>query len=349
VSAANRRERYSIDVPWSTIFKLIAAVALVWLWLQLYELVLVVAVALILSVALHPVVSRVERFGLPRWLAATGISFLIAAAIAFFVWATWSQMTDQATYLAKQLDETGRHVITALPSWMRDAVESSGGTTATSFAATHLLALARSVSYAVTITVLAFILMVYLLIEGRQTRDWLLGFAPRSQMPRISRTFAASQTVIYGYVAGNVITSICATVFMLVVFTVLGVPAALLLALLTGLFDVIPVIGSIIPAIPAVLLALTVSTTTAVLVVVAHIVYNSIENYLIGPWAYGGRLRLSNLAVILALVVGGELGGVIGALIALPIAALYPAIEQIWLRDEVGEDTIRRHRAVEGR
>jgi len=157
------------------------------------------------------------------------------------------------------------------------------------------------------------------------------------------------RSVIFGYIAGNALTSLCATVFMLIVLSALHVPAALLLAVMTGVFDVIPVIGSILPALPAVLLAMTVSPTTAILVVVAHIAYNVIENYLLAPWAYGGRLKLSNLAVILALVIGGEVGGVIGALIALPIAAVYPSVERIWLRTQLGEATVRQHRTVEQR
>ena len=73
------------------------------------------------------------------------------------------------------------------------------------------------------------------------------------------------------------------------------------------------------------------------------------ENYVIAPWAYGDRLRLSNLAVILAFAIGAAVAGVIGALIALPVAAVYPAIEQIWLRDALADDTVAVHRAIEHR
>ena len=78
------------------------------------------------------------------------------------------------------------------------------------------------------------------------------------------------------------------------------------------------------------------------------VIYHGIENYFIAPWAYGTRLKLSDLAVILAFVVGAELAGVIGALIALPIAALYPTIERIWLREQLPDDTIREHKLIEG-
>ena len=91
----------------------------------------------------------------------------------------------------------------------------------------------------------------------------------------------------------------------------------------------------------------TVSGPTAFLVAMLYVAYHGVENYFIAPKVYGGRLRLSNLAVIVAFAAGAELGGVIGALLALPVAAMYPAIERIWLKDYLERDTVERHRRIE--
>ena len=80
-----------------------------------------------------------------------------------------------------------------------------------------------------------------------------------------------------------------------------------------------------------------------------YLAYHFIENYLIAPRVYGGRLRLSNLAVLLAFAVGAELGGVIGAVLALPVAAVYPTIERHWLRRPFGDHVVQEHNAIEGR
>jgi predicted PurR-regulated permease PerM len=101
--------------------------------------------------------------------------------------------------------------------------------------------------------------------------------------------------------------------------------------------------------VPAIVLALTVSGTTALIVAALYVAYHAVENYLLAPWAYGDRLKLSDLAVVLAFVVGAEIAGVVGALIALPIAAAYPAIERIWLREQLAEDTVHEHKAIEQR
>ena len=127
----------------------------------------------------------------------------------------------------------------------------------------------------------------------------------------------------------------------------LHVPAALLLALITAVFDLLPVIGIFMSAIPAILLGLTVSTWVGVGVALFHAAYNIVENYYITPKVYGRELRLSDLAVILALAIGGALAGVIGALVFLPIVALYPAVERIWLRDAIPPETVQDHRRIE--
>src|SRR5512132_3190531 len=77
--------------------------------------------------------------------------------------------------------------------------------------------------------------------------------------------------------------------------------------------------------------------------------YHFLENYFIEPRIYGGRLRLSNVAVLVAFAVGAELGGVVGALLAMPIAATYPTIEKLWLRDQLGDDVVAEHEAVRRR
>ena len=87
----------------------------------------------------------------------------------------------------------------------------------------------------------------------------------------------------------------------------------------------------------------------AAIVGLLYVAYHTIENYLIAPWVYGDRLKLSNVAVVLAFAVGAELAGVVGALIALPIAAAYPAVERIWLRERLGEQVVQEHAAIEQR
>jgi predicted PurR-regulated permease PerM len=342
------RRRAIVEVSWKTLLKVIAAAALVWLWLQLYQIVLVVIVAILLAVTLNPVVRWLER-RLSRWGATAVVSLVLLGLVGGFLWMTWSSLSDQAQYAGAHFSEFERHTLEKLPPWLRNFGGATAGDDIQSRIAPYALRVTQSAASAVVVAALGFILTVYLLIEGRRTRDWVVAFVPAAQRGKVCDTLDECERVIFGYVAGNVATSVFATVFVLIVLSILKVPAALLLAVLAGLFDFIPVLGFICSALPAVLLAMTVSGTTALMVAALYIAYHGIENYGIAPYVYGDRLKLSNLAVILAFAVGAEIAGVIGALIALPLAAVYPAVERIWLKDKLAEDTVTAHRAMEHR
>jgi predicted PurR-regulated permease PerM len=344
-----RRRRVSLDIPWRTFFKLAAFIALVWLWLQLIDLILVMIVAVLLAVTFNPLVVRLEKRGISRGHAAALLAVVSLALIVGSLWMTWSSLTVQGRYAIEHISEFEKEAVGRMPRWMRDAIGMQSAGEIQSYVAPYALRVVQSTMSALTISVLGFVLTIYLLAEGRTTRDWLVAFVPLKHRGRTERTLAESERVIFGYVAGNAITSIIAFICTLIALWALKVPAALLLAIMAGISDFVPVIGFFVTMVPAVLLALTVSGTTAVLVTAFYIAYNTIENYFISPWAYGGRLRLSNLAVILAFVVGAAVAGVIGALIALPIAAIYPAIEQIWLREKLGDETVQEHTEIEGR
>src|SRR5262245_5200448 len=339
-------ESTAIAIPWKTILKVLAAAVLVWLWLQLYQIVLLIVVAVLLAVTLNPAVDWLERHHCPRWLGAFAVSLTLLGVVIGFLWMTWSTLTVQAGEVMANLNDFEQQLIPRVPRWLRNSIKPPTNGDVSSYLAPYALAIAQSTTNALTYGLLGFVLMIYLLMEARETRDWLLAFVSKEKRPKAERTLAECERVIFAYAAGNSLTSLIAFAVTLPVLWWLHVPAAMLLALMAGLSDFVPVIGFIVSSIPAVLLATTVSPSTAILVVAAYIAYNTIESYFLTPWAYGHRLRLSNVAIILAFAIGAEVAGVIGALVALPVAAIYPTIERIWLREQVGEETVREHREI---
>ena len=194
--------------------------------------------------------------------------------------------------------------------------------------------------------VVALVLTVYLLIEWKSTVEWLMAFVPQDQRPKVRRTLADARATVFSYVVGNALTSVITAVATFVALVVLKVPAALVLAIIAGLFDFIPVVGFMLSLGITALLAATVSMTAVWGVIAFYVVFNAVENYFIAPKIYGHELELSKLAVLIAVAVGGQLGGVMGALLALPIAAVYPTIERLWLRDQLNSDTVEIHKRL---
>ena len=164
-------------------------------------------------------------------------------------------------------------------------------------------------------TFFVLVATLYLLLDGKRLYAWLLAYVPRSHRDRMAETVSQVSHVVYAYVRGQVITSLAFALFAGLVLTLLGVPAALPLALLAGACDVIPMVGIVIATAPAALLAMTLSPVTAATVVGCYTLYHLLETYLIVPRVYGKTLRLSTLAVLLALIIGGALQGLLGAVL----------------------------------
>jgi predicted PurR-regulated permease PerM len=241
-------------------------------------------------------------------------------------------LSEQARNLSGQIQTLEREVLRRAPQPIVDLMNQSGTKPDASMLAPHLARIASSALTAASVFVLAFILVFYFLIEGETTYEWVRHLVPARHRSRFDQTAREAHEVAYGFVVGNVVTSACAGIYVFTALTILGVPAALVLALLAFLFDFIPVLGFFLSCGPAVIMAATVSPSLAIAMVPVYLFYDFLENYFIAPRVYGDRLELSKVAVLLAFAAGAQLAGVIGALLALPVAAVIPTIDRIWLR-----------------
>jgi len=343
------QSRTTIDISAASIARVIAAVVVVWLWLQLWRFLMLVVVAIVVAVALEPVVAWLERRRMPRGAASSAVVALLTLLIVGFFWVTGSSLAVQAHDLGGQIQTFREEIARRVPPFIRDAVHAANpaGAVDTGAVAGYALNAGRLAAAGLVVGVLALILTVYFLIEGRQTYAWLLAYVPPRHRERAHITAMEARDKILHYAVGNLATSVFATVVVYVALSLLHVPAALLLAVLAGIFDFVPVLGFICSAAPAILLAMSRGPGVAIAVAAVYAGYHLVENYYVGPRVYGGQLRLSNLAVIVAFAVGAEIGGVVGALLALPIAALYPVIERVWLREYLGRDAVETHRRLE--
>jgi predicted PurR-regulated permease PerM len=291
-----------------------------------------VLVAIIIAVGLAPAVRWLEGHRWPRWLAsATLVLLLVGTLIGFFV-LTGAQLRDEAQNLGQRAQELEQEILRRAPKPIVDLVRASDAKPDASMIAPYAMRLGRALLGGLAIFVLAAILVLYFLIEAAQTYDWVRGFIPARHRARFDRTSNEAREVAFGFVVGNVVTSTCAAVYFYIWLTVLGVPASLLLALLAFVFDFIPVLGFYLSVLPAMLMAATVSPQLSLAMIPVYLSYDFIENYLLAPRIYGNRLRLSKVAVLLSFAVGAQLAGVVGAVLALPLAATFPVIDRYWLR-----------------
>jgi predicted PurR-regulated permease PerM len=337
------RRALRIDISTATILRILITVAAVWLWMRLWQWVLLYLVAAFIAVGLDPLVSQLDARGFSRRYGAPIVVIVLAGMLVSFAYFAGASLIDQLGFLGDQLEQAGREIARRTPKqlldlWPKDQLSKIG------MYAWRLVPALVNGMFGVAV---ALLLAIYLLLDGRRTYEWLVAFAPPSARRQVRQTADEARIAALAYVRGNVVTSVIAGVATYIAMHLLHVPAALLLGVLAGILDFVPVLGVILSTVPAVLLALTVSMWAAVGVVIFHGAYNMVENYYIAPKVYGRELRMSSLAIITAFAVGAELGGVIGALVSLPIAAMYPTIERIWLGARLGPATVEAHEKIQ--
>jgi predicted PurR-regulated permease PerM len=326
---------------------LIAVGIVLWvLWIAKHVLTWVV-ISLFLAMALNPFVDFLQRRGIRRRGAAAGVAYLVAlAAIAGVAGAFIPTLVDQVNNFANKVPdyvhdltqgrgrlgflETRYHVVEKV----RNAVESGGVKKLIGIGGGAALTVTKSVLTAIAAVVTIIFMTFFMLLEGPNWMERIYSLLPEHQQPRWRAVGNDVYRTVGGYVQGNLLISLIAGVASGIVLFVLGVPYAVALGLVVALLDLIPLAGATLAAIVVVLVALAAKGVTAgIVVAVFFVIYQQLENHVLQPVVYGRTVQLSPLAVLVAVLVGAEVAGVLGALGAIPVAGAIQVILVDWQRN----------------
>lgn len=299
-----------------------------------------VVTAAFLAIGLDPLVRFLQRRGLRRGPAVAIVFVGVILVFAGIVAAIVPTVVTQGTELTQQLPDTVNNllksptlrrldadygVITNLSTQLRQRV-SDGDTIMSLFGG--VLGAGRAVLSGVTSTLTVLILTLYFLASLNKIAETGYRLVPRSRRERVRNLGDEIIRRIGGYVAGQIlvasINAVCSFVFM----TILGIPYPLVLAVVVGILGLIPLVGATLGAIIVVLVALFQSWTVGVAVVIYYLIYQQLENYLIAPRIMQRTVAVPGAVALIAALAGGTLLGVLGALIAIPIAAAMLLIVQ---------------------
>jgi len=309
-----------------SITRILATIVGVWLFVQLRSVALLLTVALVLAGTFNPLVEWIERRGLKRVYALASLFVALLLVTCLLILLTIPPLLEQIAQIIRDAPGHPEQLITllqqrAFTAPLARAVENAGFEQAFAHLGTTLMS---SWPQAVTVlgwTATTLVLSFYLLADGKRTQGVLYAMVPRHYHMRLARIVHNLEAIVGGYMRGQLITSAAIGAFTFLLLVSCGVPNALSLALFAAVVDVIPFIGGLLATAPAVLSALSQGLPVAIVVLVALFIYQELENRILVPRVYGHVLRLSPATVVLALLSGGILLGVVGALLALPIAA----------------------------
>jgi predicted PurR-regulated permease PerM len=342
-----------LRIPFVTLLKIALFALLAYIVIQLVPLLLMIFVGTLLAVVLSASADWMESKGMLRGVAIAISAMMMLGAFVFLLAFVIPQMIGELQGLVKKAPEIAQRINGRFPAtapYINSVVAAVQRPAKPQDVRQWLTRGVVAGRYAVEgLTAIGFtlVLAIYLVIEGKRALAWMVSFAPDEQRRKLVLTAEEVHPVMLAYMRGQLITSTASAVAALAVLLPLRVPAALALAALAFVGDFIPVIGFIASIVPAVLLALLVSPTAALIVVAVYLGYQALENYVIAPRVYGKTMRLSTLAVLLAIAVGGILLGAIGAILILPVFAAYPAVERIWLKRHLPAGTVEKHEKIE--
>ncbi len=309
-----------IDISWKTIIFISVFLLSIWIIYQILALILLLLVAIIFMSALSPAVNLLtSKLKLPKALAVLLIYILIIVIVVSTFTVAFTPLIEQTT-----------HLLATLPSVISNLIKVSNidssvfPTELTNFSR-NIVPVTLKIFDTLVAAVLILVLTFYLILERVNLENRLAGLFGDKEK-RIRELLADIEYKLGAWLRGQIILSLLVGASVFLGLTVLQIPFALPLAIIAALFEVIPMIGPILSAIPAIILALAISPVLAGGVAALYFVIQQLESHLIIPQVMKKAVGLNPLIVILAISVGGRLLGIGGALLAVPIAVVVQVI-----------------------
>jgi predicted PurR-regulated permease PerM len=321
-----RRRTVRIEIAPSTIVTIVSIALAVALLTQLVPVILVLITGLMLVGTLSPAVEWLERHKTGRLTAIAIVFAALLAVVGALAVFTVPAFVIQVGSLVEQEPELRAKLVKFLASYplttsLAETLRHLQYGQLFKSYSTEAIAFSRSLFEIVAYGAGSIFLALYIMIDRDRLRGALFAVVPRAHHMKLSRIMLKLETIVGGYVRGQIVTCAMMAILLFIVLSVCGVPNAVAIAAFGGIADVLPFVGIFLTMIPAVLAALAVGSVAATVVFVVLLCYEEFESRALMPIIYGRALRLPSSVVLFALIAGGTLYGIAGALLALPVAA----------------------------
>ena len=341
--------RPTLELPELSVRQLVAGTLVVglvilsvWLLFRFSQVVLILLAGIMISTALRPAVAWLRQRGLPAAASVLLLFGLMLLTLGFFLRFVAPLIAGQTANLGQQLNETYSNGVESLakapnlllrrlaetlptqPTLPANAAPSDGAAVVEPASSPfeqlwRYLSAITSIAYkAIAIFFVAF----FWTIESERIKRSGILLLPINRREGARELIGEMEQRVGSYVVGQLILSLIIGTLSLIAYLIIGIPSALVLAIFVGIMEVVPLIGPLIGAIPSIVIALSISPTTALWVIIASLIIHQLESNVFGPRVMKRTLGMRPLVTLLALTAFGTLFGVLGALVALPLAAV---------------------------
>ena len=320
---------------------------------QIPQIVLLFLLTLLFAIVLSGPVNYLARLGLPR-----GVGILVVlASLVLVLWLVGRAVNPVIQAQAEQFVRDAPTLLQQVQNEVANLQRTFGlesGTTSISpqslldagqsYFSEHVssaVTVGRSLVEAVSLSVVAFIVTVYLVAQPTQLVNGFVSLFPAGQREKVRGVLSEMYHAIQKWVVGQLSAMVLIGVFTAIALSIIGIPYALFIGVISGLLSFIPLVGALVSVIPPTLLALAIDPILAVWVVLSYIAIHQIEAHLIQPLVMSRAVSLHPVTVVFAILIMGTLFGFVGLLLAVPlVAALKVFIEELWVKrmDQIGKD-----------
>lgn len=316
---------------WSAILRITAALLLFYFIWKAAGVLVLILISIMLATALNPLIIKVNKY-IPLHLASFLAVVLLLLPFIIVAVSLGPTAVNEFPHLLKRVN-TLVNQSQFLPPTLRNIdfnqYAESGGR--------YILQSTGIITNIVSSTVIVFVLTFYLMVDSERLVRIFLSLFPRGKRTRIKHLFENLALINGQYIRGNLIISIICGIIIFIGLVFLGIPYAMPLALFTAIMDTLPLVGSSIGAIPAVIIAFSISPITGLLTVLLFVIYQQFEGAILSPAIYNKALKLSPSLGFMAVIIGSTLFGIVGAFLALPFTASLPAITE-YLHNDTEEN-----------
>lgn len=309
-----------IEISVQTILFTAALIAGIWLLFQIKDILFLVFIAFLLMTAIYPMVLLLERLKIPRAISTFLIYIIVLGALGVIIGSAVPELVAQTAKLAVTLPSAAARV---LPYWNIDFQTLAGQIAPLS---ANVVSVTIGIFSNILTTFTVLIIAFYFIIERRHAESILTEFLGVSTGRNVARLLRTIEQRLGAWVRGELLLMTFIGVLTYIGLSLFHIEFALPLALIAGMLEIVPMIGPFVAAVPAVLVALSISPILALTVAALYIIVQQIEGNIVVPFVMRKSVGLSPLITILALMVGGRLGGIGGAVLAVPMVLVLQVI-----------------------
>ncbi len=302
-----------VEISHKTIFFIAAFLAVIWFVIQIQDILFLLFIAFLLMTALRPLVELLERFRIPRVFSILLIYIVVFGFFGASIASAIPSLASQINRLLQELPGITQRVLPALDIDVRAITQQVAPISENIVRVT--VSIFSNVVTLMTVLVFAF----YFLLERRNAEGMLIAWLGDDGAARAIEVLRAVEAKLGAWVRGQMFLMLCIGIFVYIGLLLLHVEFALPLAILAGILEIVPIIGPILSAVPAVVIALATSPFLALSVVALYFITQQIENNLMVPFVMKKSVGLSPLMAIVSLMVGGKLAGITGVFLAVPV------------------------------